>query len=289
MTQPHTSPSSSPPPAHSLSSPLDPAIPISAIPTTQLSLDRLSTLCRPVFEEEQSRNPVIAWAGIFGSVQRGTQRPDSDVDFLVGYAADAEFCADVCGSYTQLQRRLPEILGREVDLVVFKQDSDNFGYVHLEALLTAETIWGDPSWVHSSREAAERLLREGYETSKKALQVASRLYERLPSSQAEFVSPRDKALQISILEDALFVITTVKIPKHPFYAKEEAIRAALEGEVESSGDLEDIWNVLSDKMNVFALKGMLVAQVVTDLELTGWWCQRGQNECGKSPEVVLAR
>ncbi|KIL63740.1 hypothetical protein M378DRAFT_656589 [Amanita muscaria Koide BX008] len=184
MTQPHTSPpSSSPPPAHSLSSPLDPAIPISAIPTTQLSLDRLSTLCRPVFEEERSRNPVIAWAGIFGSVQRGTQRPDSDVDFLVGYAADAEFCADVCGSYTQLQRRLPEILGREVDLVVFKQDSDNFGYVHLEALLTAETIWGDPSWVHSSREAAERLLREGYETSKKALQVASRLYERLPSSR----------------------------------------------------------------------------------------------------------
>ncbi|KIL63732.1 hypothetical protein M378DRAFT_186945 [Amanita muscaria Koide BX008] len=35
----------------------------------QLSLDRLSTLCRRVFEEERSRNPVIAWAGIFGSVQ----------------------------------------------------------------------------------------------------------------------------------------------------------------------------------------------------------------------------
>ncbi|KAM6499587.1 hypothetical protein JOM56_005095 [Amanita muscaria] len=267
MTQLYTSPPSPSPP------PLDPAIPI-RVPTTQLSLDRLSTLCRPVFEEERSRNPMIAWAGIFGSVQRGTQRPDSDVDFLVGYAADAEFCTDMCGSYTQLQRRLPAILGRQVDLVVFKQDSHNFGYVQLEALLTAETIWGDPSWVHSSREAAERLLREGYETSKKALQVASRLYERIPSSQAEFVSPRDKALQISILEDALFVITTVKIPKHPFYAvlqhsmpfylaKEEAIRAALEGEVESSGDLEDIWNVLSDKMNVFALKG-----IVRSAELT---------------------
>ena len=31
--------------------------------------------------------PGLAWAGVFGSVSRGDQRPDSDVNIIVGYAA----------------------------------------------------------------------------------------------------------------------------------------------------------------------------------------------------------
>ncbi|KIL56827.1 hypothetical protein M378DRAFT_172366 [Amanita muscaria Koide BX008] len=252
-----------PPPPHSRLSPS-----ISTVPTTQLTLDRLSVLCHPVFEQERFNNPMAAWAGIFGSVQRGTQRPDSNVNFLIGYAAGTVWGRP---SRMELSERLSEILGREVDVEVFTQNDYAFECVHIEALLTAKTIWGDPpSWVHSSREEAERQLREGYETMKRALQVASRLEAKLPSSQAEFVLAENKALRFSILRDALLVIATVKTLMHPFYyelaslipllsIKENAIRAALEGEVENSEDLGDIWNVVSDWINVVAVEGVMQA------------------------------
>lgn len=51
---------------------------------------------------------------VFGSVVRGDERPDSDVDILVEFEPDARigFFA-----FARLQRRLSELLGRPVDLV----------------------------------------------------------------------------------------------------------------------------------------------------------------------------
>jgi len=51
---------------------------------------------------------------VFGSVVRGDERPDSDVDLLVEFEPDARigFFA-----FARLQRRLSELLGRPVDLV----------------------------------------------------------------------------------------------------------------------------------------------------------------------------
>jgi predicted nucleotidyltransferase len=49
--------------------------------------------------------------GIFGSYARGEQTEDSDVDLLV------EFSAPVGWEFTDLKRRLEEILGVRVDLV----------------------------------------------------------------------------------------------------------------------------------------------------------------------------
>ena len=51
---------------------------------------------------------------VFGSVVRGEDRPDSDIDILVEFDPNARigFFA-----FARLQRRLSDILGRPVDLV----------------------------------------------------------------------------------------------------------------------------------------------------------------------------
>lgn len=49
---------------------------------------------------------------IFGSVARGEDRPHSDIDFLVDFAADASLL-DLIG----LQQELESILGRRADVV----------------------------------------------------------------------------------------------------------------------------------------------------------------------------
>jgi len=66
---------------------------IRPVSSTELDIDlRVSSLCHPIFEEAHSLCPTIAWAGVFGSVSQGTRRPDSDVDILVGYSKDTDFC-----------------------------------------------------------------------------------------------------------------------------------------------------------------------------------------------------
>jgi hypothetical protein len=49
---------------------------------------------------------------VFGSVARGDEGPDSDVDLLVELPADAGLCA-----LGRLRRELEELLGTRVDLV----------------------------------------------------------------------------------------------------------------------------------------------------------------------------
>lgn len=50
---------------------------------------------------------------VFGSVARGEERPDSDIDFLVDYPK----VYDLFGQRLPLARALEELLGRKVDVV----------------------------------------------------------------------------------------------------------------------------------------------------------------------------
>jgi predicted nucleotidyltransferase len=153
---------------------------ICSVPSTELDIDLISSLCHPIFEEAHSLRPTIAWAGVFGSVSRGTQRPDSDVDILVGYSKDADFWHDVCGSINWLTDNLSGVLGREVDVVPYVENCE-MGYVHMEALLTTKSIWGDASWLVVSRDSAEKTLREGYTRTKNAREIWLRVRETVLS------------------------------------------------------------------------------------------------------------
>ncbi|KIM87395.1 hypothetical protein PILCRDRAFT_275161 [Piloderma croceum F 1598] len=94
---------------------------IRSMPTTALDIDLISSLCRPIFEEAHSLHPTISWAGIFGSVSRGAQWPDSDVDVLVGYSKHADFWCDVCGSINWLGDNLSDVLARKADVVTLQK------------------------------------------------------------------------------------------------------------------------------------------------------------------------
>lgn len=56
----------------------------------------------------------IKKASVFGSVSRGDDRPDSDVDLLVEFKPEKTMGIY---EYIGLQYKLEEILGRDVDLV----------------------------------------------------------------------------------------------------------------------------------------------------------------------------
>jgi predicted nucleotidyltransferase len=97
------------------------------VSTTDLDINRISSLCCPLFEEIHSSHPSFMWAGVFGSVSRGTQRPDSNVDIVVGYSPDADFWDDVCDNMATFLERLPETLGVEVDVIAVTQvTQENF-------------------------------------------------------------------------------------------------------------------------------------------------------------------
>jgi predicted nucleotidyltransferase len=164
------------------------------MPTTNLDIDRISSLCCPVFEEIHSCHPSFMWAGVFGSVSRGTQRSDSDVDIVVGYSPDADFFVDVCGSMALFLKRLPETLGVEVDVIAFIQRTKTFRYVDMEAILTAKTIWGDVSWPEASRDTAVDLLQQGYARIKKAGEMMSHIRRTLLATEVLIVKVTSSAI-----------------------------------------------------------------------------------------------
>jgi len=69
----------------------------------------LATLAR---HAEELRGMGVVWLALFGSVARGEERDDSDVDLLVELERPAGYL-----KLAAVSRRLEEILGRPVDLV----------------------------------------------------------------------------------------------------------------------------------------------------------------------------
>lgn len=67
---------------------------------------------------EELENYGVAKAALFGSVARGEESPDSDIDVLVAFRPDMQECG--LKYFTQLDNlksRLSNLLGRPVDVV----------------------------------------------------------------------------------------------------------------------------------------------------------------------------
>jgi predicted nucleotidyltransferase len=105
--------------------------------------------------------PNVRVAVMFGSLARGDERPDSDVDLLV------ELGDDSWGRRQGLNTRLERALGRPVELVVLERVAQDNPSVLLEALREGRVVadrgdrWRDikrkePSLRRSARERANR-------------------------------------------------------------------------------------------------------------------------------------
>ncbi len=81
----------------------------------------------------------ISELALFGSVLRPDFRPDSDVDFLVTFADDAQWSLL---DHVRMQDELSRLLDRPVDLISRKGIERSRNYIRREAILgTAEVIY----------------------------------------------------------------------------------------------------------------------------------------------------
>jgi uncharacterized protein len=75
---------------------------------------REEVIARIRAHEAELRAMGVAHLALFGSVARGDDRPDSDVDVLIDVEPNRKFSLlNMAGVY----RRLVDLLGRDVDLV----------------------------------------------------------------------------------------------------------------------------------------------------------------------------
>lgn len=149
---------------------------------TSLDVTTIRDICRPLFDTINSQTSTFVWAGVFGSVSRGTQRDSSEVDILLGYAPNARFFEDVCGDMGILVDQLPEVLGLRVDVIQHVQDR-SMGIVQVEALLSAKTIWGNEQWLPPQRDKAESVLRQSYQKLNEAERMMRAVRQRVLRSK----------------------------------------------------------------------------------------------------------
>lgn len=106
--------------------------------TKALRVEALQEAAAETFAHSDLRH--VCWAGVFGSVAKGTSDEDSsDVDVVVitspedpSLPPDAPF----------LQDALPRTWGRPVDVVLLEKGQKELqGYIQLEALLSSRTIY----------------------------------------------------------------------------------------------------------------------------------------------------
>lgn len=72
-----------------------------------MKLEEVKKKIKPILEKSG-----LEYAGVFGSVARGEERPNSDVDILIKFKGLASFSA-----YLRLDKTLRSRLGRDIDLV----------------------------------------------------------------------------------------------------------------------------------------------------------------------------
>jgi len=72
-----------------------------------MSIAEITQKIAPVLKEYN-----VSYAGIFGSVARGEERPESDVDMIVSIESPIGIYR-----FMELQDRLEGVIGRDVDLV----------------------------------------------------------------------------------------------------------------------------------------------------------------------------
>ena len=91
----------------------------------QLAVDesRLATFCR---------RWKIAELAVFGSALRSDFRPDSDVDLLVTFSAEADWSVL---DHVTMETELSEIVGRKIDLVNRRAVERSGNWIRREAIL----------------------------------------------------------------------------------------------------------------------------------------------------------
>ena len=93
-----------------------------------LSGDELAEFCR--------RWKIVELA-LFGSVLRSDFKPDSDVDMLVSFAADAQWSLL---DHVRMQDELSDLLKRNVDLVSRKGIEKSRNYIRRRAILESSEV-----------------------------------------------------------------------------------------------------------------------------------------------------
>ena len=61
---------------------------------------------------------------------------------MVGYSNNANYFYHMCYNMDEFNESLPEAFGQEVYIVPFVHQ-EHMGYIHMEGLLTTQTIWGE--------------------------------------------------------------------------------------------------------------------------------------------------
>jgi len=88
---------------------------------------------------EFCRRWKVTELAVFGSVVRGDFRPDSDVDFLVSFAPDADWGLL---DHAAMEEELSAIVGRKVDLVTRRAVERSTNPIRREAILaSAEVVY----------------------------------------------------------------------------------------------------------------------------------------------------
>jgi len=164
---------------------------------TSLDVTTIRDICRPLFDSTNSQTSTFVWAGVFGSISRGTQRDNSDVDIIVGFASNASFFHDV------------------FDVVQHVRNGD-MGLVQVEALLAAKTIWGDEQWLSSQRDEAESVLRQSYLNLKEAEKIMKAVRQRVLESKDVLILTEHGSIHHTLTTDALAVIQIIGTLANPF-------------------------------------------------------------------------
>lgn len=88
--------------------------------------------------EQMCRKYQVEFLGVFGSVARGEQRPESDVDLLVRFSPDAKI-----GYFKlyEIEKNFGQILNNPVDLVTEESLSP---YIKDRVFSDLKAIYGSP-------------------------------------------------------------------------------------------------------------------------------------------------
>ena len=121
-------------------------------------IQTLRITSNPIFAHQGLSH--IIWAGVFGSFARDSHTNRSDVDVIVIHDPDKKIDRQ-CHIY--IHDELPMVWGRKVSIVTI-EDNELRGYVSVEALLCARTIYGsdqDDGVLQLKRNARE-ILENGF-------------------------------------------------------------------------------------------------------------------------------
>jgi len=96
-------------------------------------LEKIKEIIAPILQQNG-----VEFAGVFGSVARGEDKPDSDVDLLIRFVPEKQQSLSLLG-YIGLENKISQALGRKVDLI---EESGLHPYVRKYVIKDLRTFYG---------------------------------------------------------------------------------------------------------------------------------------------------